>query len=303
MQTSIESAEPADVAAQQPSCEVWNIDNEAYHAEQDHDSSTTIKLYLEDPLTYFLCRVAKTEPMQHPGPGPVNLGSAFEIALLEPERYEEVVAVTKCGYKSAGFRDFVAELEPGQIAITEDDALKVRPMVESVKQNPEAWNLCEAPGDVQLSLKFACLETGIRLKVRYDKLCDDGRIVQVKTSRDPMPWAFGKQVHDLRYHVAEALYRQARVIAVDFGVLALGDERDYLYLVVQNEPPFECLVHRLSPRAVKLGFAELRKALAEISNFRAFYGTDKPWHTSYHGQVNEIDLPGYAYAGLKLEDE
>lgn len=274
--------------------ELWHCSNSEYHAEQEHESSTTLKLLHEDPMTYYAARIAKTIPMPSPSPGPVNLGSAFEIKLFEPHHFERLVAVTDDGYKSAGFRKFAASLKPDQVAITSDDNVKIPKMVDAVYADPKCRALMEANGQTQVSLRGEIGKPSIKVKARFDKLLDDGRSVQLKTTARIVTDDFSKQSGDLNYHVAEVLYRIVRDEARECGAVKLGDNKDCEMIVVSTDEPFEAFNYFIGPDSMKLGRSTLQEIIRDLLHYRTF-PPGEPWRRSQHGERTPIEVPRWMF--------
>lgn len=279
-----------------PIGEVWQVGNTDYHADMLADSSTSLKLLLNDPEVYYRCRVAKTHPTPRPAAESVNLGSAFEIALLEPELFEAHVHVARdakgkaCGYRAKGYQTAVDKYPPDHVVVTQEDFDKIEPMLASVRSNAEALELVESTGHAQLSVRWTDPATGCLLKCRFDKLLDDGRILQLKTARDAGRDGFAKQVGELHYHTAEALYRRARQVVREIGEPEVGQLDDYKYLVVEKEWPHKCRVYHLGPKSREDGERWLIKALGDLAAFRAFHGVDTAWQDDDHGRDVEIEI-------------
>jgi exodeoxyribonuclease VIII len=275
------------------------VSNEDYHDDTEYESSTTLKLFDSDPYTYWRSRIAKQIPVPRPAAESVNLGSAFEIKLLEPELFDKCVAVCRDGgYRSAAFRKFTAGLPRGVVPITQEDCEKIPLMLDSVHASNSACALLSKPGGNQVSLRWCCPQTGIKLKCRFDRVLDDGRVVQLKTSRDPTAEAFAKQAYDLQYHVAEQLYLDGFALAYEAGILDAPGHGSIqqVYLVVGNDEPFETYTWHLDEDSQELGAAELERILFRLAAFRERYGSNgKPWHSEEHGTISPLRLPPWAF--------
>jgi hypothetical protein len=276
---------------------LWHVSNFDYHQDKECESSTTLKLLDENPNVYFRARIMSEIPMPRPSAESINLGSAFEYKLFEPEIFERLVKKTPHGYRSAGFAKVAATLGPEDVLITDDHFDRIEPMLKSVYENPKAVELMEAAGQVQISQRWT-EEFGIRCKARHDKLLDCGATINLKTTRDPEKRAFGKQIFDLKYHIAAALYIRGRDALIDSDAAELGEDDRHYFLTVANEEPFETEVYVLKDRAIALANRELDKILRDLSEYRGRFagGHLAPWQRSYHGRTEEIDLPGYAYS-------
>lgn len=294
------SAKRADLEAN-----LWQCTNSAYHADRTCESNSSLGLFDEDPITYWRARIMQIEPMPTCSAEAVNLGSAFEYALLEPAEYTRLVKVTPHNFRTKGFAAFADSLAKENldfVALPESEAALIPPMLESVKANAEAMALLSKPGQTQVTIRWRCPSTGVWLKLRADKLLDCGQMLQLKTTRHKTKGMYAKQAGDLDYHVAEALYRQGRDTAIAAGVINLGDVEDHTAIVVSNDAPFITRVYDFDTDSRDAGEAKLERILQRLVTYRETRGDRQCWFPSGHGTRETLRLRKYKLEGEGDED-
>jgi hypothetical protein len=175
-----------------------------------------------------------------------------------------------------------------------EDIERARRMVASVMANPQARELLQSPGRAQQSVRWQDQASGIWLKARFDYLCDDGAIVDLKTASDPTPDAWARQAHRLGYHRQAALYRDGKREALGYFGLCHGT---FLHIVVGSDEPFESFVYELEPAAIELGQRENAQDLDALAVCR----DTGCWDSPYHGVINVLSFPRWAYAQEQRE--
>lgn len=219
------------------------------------------------------------------------LGRAVHVAALEPEAYASSFDVWKGGKRDLRqevFRDFMATaILQGRDVITADQH-------REAKRIARAARLCEAaqpflPGKREISITFQFVRApmlalagySIDCKARLDLLCDNGAILDLKSTRDGSPEGFAKEIARYGYHLQAALYRHGYQ-------LASGEKspRPYYLLAVENEPPYVPQLYRLGDGL--LAFAHSK--VVEMFDLLAFCRREKKW-------------PGYFDAAMILDLE
>lgn len=192
----------------------------------------------------------------------VDLGNAFEQALLEPERYAANYAVapqvdrrTKQG--KADWEAFMEECEAyGRTPLTRDQGRQVDFMVRSTWAHPMARRVLMADRLVQPSYWAYDDATGLLCKCRPDiMLAENPLVADVKTSGQIE--RFGNSVADLRYHVQDAYYG-------DLVTPYYGTRPAFVFIVVSSSlamSRYPVRVFELTPEDREAGRAEYRRDL------------------------------------------
>ncbi len=255
----------------------WNVDNETYHANTDYVSHSGLKVFADSPRLYHGRFVAKTIPAPEPTEA-LTLGTWFHAAVLEPEKFAEIV--TECG------------------KMTKPEAKRyelVMRMTQAVLAHPLASMLLSQPGPVEHSIVWRDEVTGLQCKSRRDKITSDnaGRtiIADLKTSNDPRPEAFARDSHNFRY------YRQAPYYLEGHRALT-GEDATFLFICVGKVEPFSVVINELDEEALALGALENRVLLNRLAHCRK----TGDWSATHENQVNRVSLPRWAYTQALIEE-
>lgn len=152
-----------------------------------------------------------------------------------------------------------------------------------------------AEGDAEQSLFWRDPEWDIWLRGRLDWLTYfDGfpAIVDLKKTTDASPQEFARSADRYRYYMQDPHYRDGlgAVLGCD------PDEIDFLFVVVEEEPPHFVMVHRLELEDVELG-RQCNAIAREIYRDCSEAGSWPKWSQS----VNDLPLPPYARRRIESE--
>ena len=194
-------------------------------------------------------------------------GSADIVAVIDPmDHPAEKTGAIPAGWTNKSIktaRD--AAKAAGKIPVLLDDMKSIENMVdsawsylESVKDDePAIWELFqEGKGQSELTM---CWQDGPTLcRMRSDRISLDRKlIVDVKTTqRSAEPGSWGRtQLTGMGYYTSAAFYRR--------GVEALCQvSPDYVFLVIEQEPPYLCSLVGMDPKAFEIGGQKIETALA-----------------------------------------
>lgn len=231
----------------------------------------------------------------------LRFGTLFHIAVLEPDRLSEYVALDadKIGVKADGtpaqnptmtaaWKKAVAEAEAdGHKVIPTDWLTKAQAMASAVMAHRTARAILEQATDTEVSA-YADHPTGARVRARFD-LC--GPIIgDLKSTRDADPRKFGRKAADFGYHISAANYLD---IAQECGL----EPRGFAFINVEKDPTpggeHRVSVTDLSPDAINLG----RQLMTEACLRWLALGKriDLP---SYGEGFTTCDVPAWAYSEL-----
>jgi hypothetical protein len=274
--------------------DVQHIDctTEEYHA-RDEWSNSQVKLIPKKVREFYQRHVTK-EWIYKPTASQ-KLGTAVHRILLDGTEVLEIpdeVLSTSGSRAGRAWKEFEAE-HTDQVLVKRGDAESeaIRSMVESVRAEPMAAKLLEAPGWTEHTLVYTDEETGLPLRVRPDKICEfpDGLVLfDLKTTENPLDgWDnFGFQAGKFGYHRQDAWYWDAVDRWKGEGAVAY-----FVFGAVRNKPPYECVTQELPERAVDLGRRDNRRALDELK--RRLDSGD--WNLPSFGHVPLTDLPERYY--------
>ncbi len=265
----------------------WNCTNAEYHADMTRDSHSSLDLFMHSIEQYAARRVFFTAP--NPAPIPAMLfGSLFHTTVLEPEVLEKEYVLeekhdrrTKVG--KVGAADFLERSE-GKTIISADDADKAWAMRTGIGRNPAAAKLVFSSGISEVSMQCEDEETKLPLKVRIDRLTDNGSLVDLKSTEDVSPTAWSKTVYNFGYHRQAAMYLDC---AKQYGIPG-----PFIFIAVSKTPPHEAVCYQLEAQAVGMGRAENTSILRELKDCKE----TNLWHGRWSGSINSVGLPRYAYS-------
>lgn len=242
-----------------------------------------------------------------------TIGRAAHAAILEPGIFGEAyVTADECGFffnngKPCSYpgkhlldmddgkwacgrhvKDYEDRILDHVVVLSDDDAADVEGMREAVFAHPLARELLEAPGENELSGIWVDERTGIRCKLRADRVLDRGIALDLKTTRDASLLGFERELWKYGYHRQGALYTA--------GLQALGREVGHFVIIaVEKTPPYAVSVYRLTEGVLDAGEEEVMLLLDLWK--KAFDSNEWP---GYPERVRDLSLPPYAW--LQIED-
>lgn len=254
-----------------------DVPESQYHADPAL-SQSQLKVLLDCPARFAWER---TQPPRTSDA--FDLGSAVHAMVLGVGASFVALDFDSWRTKAAqAERDAVRE--EGKVPLLVADAQRVATMTEAVLAHPGARPLFEAEGGVELSMWWQ--RDGVDLRGRVDKATEwgDGTplLVDLKTSASAAPHRFAKSVYDFGYTVQDAVYR-------DGWERVTGARPDFLFVVVEKEPPHFVAVYRLDATAQSAGE---RDYLHALSLYRQCVEADA-W-PAYGDDITELPSPRWA---------
>jgi hypothetical protein len=207
----------------------------------------------------------------------MRLGSGAHMIALEPDRFATEYAILEgpinestqapYGTSTKTFERWLAEVKK-----TEDRKILTKREYEQCKAIAEAFHahdkiqeLMQTSGKIFeqfWTTKWVDGEDEIVVKFKPDCVClDAGVVIDLKTTVDPSPDAFGYKAGELGYYRQAAIYSQ--------GLEAYyGKPFEFLIGAVCKEPPYEVAVYRLRPDDLKKGFDEFKALMVQYRTMR-----------------------------------
>lgn len=217
-----------------------------------------------------------------------DVGTATHTLTLEPHRKQTVW----CGPETRRGKEWTerkAEADAnGAILLTESDYHTAVKMSEAVRANAEAAKLLSGDLVVEASVFAHDSVFGVDVRCRPDGWRRDiGAIVDLKTTVDPSPEGFAKQVANLGYYIQDQFYRR---------VMGLNDvEIDrFIFIAVGKEPPHPVGVYELDWATLNEGEAAVKYALEQFATAQK---TNK-WGYGF-GELQTLQIPPYAFKFTK----
>ena len=261
------------------------MNNTEYHADTSAISASGLKLFARSPAHYYAAYLDPNRIERSPTPA-MRIGTATHCAILEPERFSaEYIALpedldrrTKEGKQA--YSELIAT---GAELLTSDDMAMVMNMACAFRDNKISRALFDRPHSVEQSI-YATIN-GVSCKGRPDFITADGLLVMdVKTTKDASPEAFGKSAWNLGYHIQAAFYR--RVIGA-----ATGTTPDFIFGCVESEAP-----HLVAYYSVPQHLLEYADGIIDtlLERYAECLAADMwPGYVS-EIEMQELSVPGYA---------
>jgi len=220
----------------------------------------------------------------------MRLGTAFHMAILEPERFETTYQPKPPGDgRTKAVREACLQLEmQGFRLLTQVEFAACRGACESVMKHPQAGGLLRIPEVMrEVSLVWDRVTASgipIQCKARPDIMDPKtGIIIDLKSTTNAAKDAFSRQLHSLHYHWSAAHYI--------LGASECGIKIDaYLFLAVEKEPPYLCALYQLEQTALDVAFCDVERLL----DLYAKCQTKEEWPGLPVGVI-QIGLPVWAY--------
>jgi len=244
---------------------VKQMANEEYHAETEHDSSSTAKMFRSSRKLYYNSRITKRFVPKPPS-DEMRLGTAFHTILIEPHLEEELIV--RVPSEVLGKNQARRGKAYDEFCKAHSDKLLVVPReYDALQWQLEAIRCCAAAQDILQAASirehsiFWGDENGNRRKCRIDLGSElDFVIADLKTTRRS-PSQFWRDVEAYGYHQQAPWYQD--------GFEALyGVRPQHKLIVVQNQKPYRCFVRTIPERWLELGRKENASTIAEMAECR-----------------------------------
>lgn len=220
------------------------------------------------------------------------LGRATHVATLEPAIFETSFNIWKGGRRDPrqeDYRDFLAtSILQGRDVLTVEQRKRALQISKSARSHPPA--LAYLPGRRELTITFPFIRQpmlgldgySIACKGRIDLVCDNGALLDLKSTRDASPEGFTKDIARYGYHLQAALYRHGFQIAS-------GERRarPYFLLAVESRPPFVPQLYQLGDPVLEHGHGRVLELFDRLDYCRR----SKHWGGYFDGSMSIEELP------------
>ena len=267
-------------------------------------SASGLEILRRSPRQYQHARSAESESTSA-----LDTGTALHMALLEPLLFEGHYVVIgqceghkkdgeRCVYQGSVWRDGASycrthdpakdELpDAGVVTLKADEMEVVLGMRDAVQAHTRASTLFEGAGARELTGIWDDPETGVRCKIRPDRLVERARmLVEIKTTRDASEWRFPRDAENRGYFRKVAFYHR--------GLAALGWKRTATaVLAIESAAPYDMMPYLIDEEDPGLAKAdeELSRLLRTL---RTCTETDE-WPGYEEQLFRPLRRPAYAY--------
>lgn len=250
-----------------------------YHANKTHYSSSSLKHgknSLKEFKAYIDGKYDKEGRVSH-----FDFGNAFELALIEPERFVDEVAIwdesqivkmimterpeTKSVRSTKAYKDVKNAFYENNdskyiIALEGDESYEtIKVMLSSCYEDRIIQSLVKNT-EYQTSVFWTDEKSGLNLKTRPDISKEkSGIIVDVKSTIDGSPRGFSRQMANLDYPFQACLQIKG---AIEGGLMEKVDS--YYWLVVEKVLPYSATLYEFAPDDIEMCMDELNYKLQRI---------------------------------------
>ena len=265
-------------------------------------SNSSLSVLKRSPTEFYKRFVTEDpkERMTVEESGAMLLGSAVHMLALEPERFDVQYVVLDgpinksldppkpYGRKTKAFDKWLdAEMmqQSRKILIHEEfaeslaiaKAFQAHPTIAAIMAS-RAEKLFES--EYGLQYEGSC-NFRVDLKCKIDFVCPSERlIIDLKTTSDPSPYAWGWSAEDFGYHRQAAIYSDAMQAKY-------GKPFRFLFGVVRSKEPYEAAVYELDAESINRGRSEYEALIEECIDRKA----KNDWLSDWQRSVFPINVP------------
>lgn len=204
----------------------------------------------------------------------LEFGTAVHMAILEPELFAKSYTLfTGDRRNKDGKMAYEAVIASGKIPLNQEQWDNITGAAAAVHAHPTAALLVE-----KIQTEVSCFDSwnGVKVKARIDGLAKD-YIIDVKTTQDASPVAFGKSCAQFRYHVQAAWYQ--RITGVN----------RFIFIAVEKEAPYGVACYELDEQAISLGHIIIEEQLRTYVECEQL----NSW-PCYSSHIQSLSLPAWA---------
>ena len=226
------------------------------------------------------------------------LGSAVHMLALEPERFDAEYVVLDgpinpqtgkpYGRDTKKFEYWLmdqAANDDGRTMLIREEFAESLAIAKAFQAHPEIMAImasrAEKLFESEYSMEYEIGDDKVEMKCKIDFVCPSERlIIDLKTTSDPSPYAWGWSAEDFGYHRQAAIYTDA--MEAKYG----GDFR-FLFGVVRSKEPYEAAVYELDAESIQRGRVEYEALIEEYIDRKA----SNDWLSEWQRGVFPINVP------------
>ena len=260
---------------------------ETYEAQRARANFSTLKHFAKSPAHY---RHAVDSPGREDTPA-MKLGRVAHLAILEPEKCADGCVIWDGGTRRGKAWDAFVEANVGREILTADEAAACLGMARAVRADREAMRYLD-DGAAETTALWQDAESGRLCRGRMDWLASCGASVDLKTTVDGSPGAFGRAAWTGHYHSQGAFYTDAIHAAT-------GERFRHVLIVVEKKPPYVVQVYVVPQHAIDAGRASYRGWLRRLDECERA----GRW-PGYADGLSDLVIPRFAdLAGESADDD
>lgn len=255
---------------------VTGMPNSVYQAVSTHVSNSRMKLMQQSAFHYF-------NPSPFTDTRPKQMGSAIHAAILEPKKFAddymllpEIKDRRQPEYKSA--KSIYGEAR----TFTGNECQNIEDMFNAVYTNDDAAKLLTTDGHCELSGFCTCPRTGLKLRVRFDKLLSTNEALDIKKTQSVHDDDLSKTIWNYGYHIQAAFYSYCYEIIT-------GNKLDrFTFIFVEEKYPQKVAVRYLDDISLEIGMNTVKELLDKIKHY-----TDNGIMPENNEPISIISLPEF----------
>lgn len=214
------------------------------------------------------------------------LGDATHVATFEPEAFRARFAIWEGGRRAGREWGEFCDANKLRDVLTEEQARQAQIIANTVRNHPKASKLVTG-GKSEVTVLWRDEETGVDCKARLDFVANCGALVDLKTTRDASPEAFGRQCVQLGYCGQVAWY-------ADGYAAVTGEHLPFKLVSVEKDAPHVVGVYNVPDFVLELGREHYRALLQLYVRCR----DSSRWPGYGDGEEMELQLPRWALPAL-----
>lgn len=214
-------------------------------------------------------------------------GAAVHAAVLEPQEFARCYANALDLDKrtKAGKAAHEAAAAEGVTLLKVEEWDGIQAMRDAIRAHPYAAILLNlADGQAEISIAWQDTDTGAYCRARPDFLNEahGGLCVDLKTASDASMGSFAKACANYNYHWQAPMY-------LDGLASVKKPHGNFVFVVVENEPPFAVACYELAPEDLELGRTLYKRALRVYQEC-----LESGVYPGYPEEVRILELPQWA---------
>ena len=262
----------------------YDMPAEEYHAT-DAISSSGLKALKRSPAHYWY------EKNNRKDTEAFKFGRAFHVAALEPELFESsFVLAPDIPKRKKVDKEFWADFNTANkdnIVLNGKELRQAQRMGKALRESRATKYLFDAAGKCEVSVFWEDEKTGAKCRCRFDKILDNGIIVDLKTTTNAHPEAFMRDAFKFSYYTQTAIYTEGYK-------QAFGEEpQGFIFAAAEKDEPHGVSAFLADDDFLELGKKDFRECLQIYADCKktGIWG-------GYSEEILPLGLPAWALKRL-----
>ena len=251
-------------------------------------SRSRLEVFMDAPRLYAGRYI--TGDIAEPAPtAALRWGRLVHLRVLEPYEFRHKVFVkppTLNRRSNAGNTELDRLEAEGMLAVSMEEERRLEAIAAAVLAHPLAGRMVEG-SDREVAYTWRDDATGLDCRARLDLVSirrGAAVVVDLKSTDDPSPRAFGRSAGNYGYHRQAAFYsRPIREL--------VGTPPMFCFIAVRSTAPFEVALYKLHPEDLVAADAQLDRALKQLAECTDTNTWSAPWESP---TVQSLDIPRWA---------